>query len=1010
MDEDKKIVDSLDTEDVEISEASEDGTATGEDTSRPENETGEASVSDTSVEEKAEAPVEATEAPVESDEADKAAEATVEAEETDAPAEEIAKSSEEAPREVSERELLRDNLRLAEDKIDRATASAEDLKKRREKDAARKEKDEAKEREDAIKRLEREEKARESAAAERRAAMDYAENYRRRLREERENNAAAKRREAEREAALNKEREDRERVIEEELNREREEARARSARVSEMLSRVDGVVSAIETPPRVEPTEPVEDKESVATEVSETAAETAESVSEPIAEPVCEPVSDTEPDDFVITVDAEDVGRDILYIEGGTVAEIKIPDPVVPKAEKPLAETEKPVAPVAEKPATEKLVAPAVEKTEEKTDKKEPEAAVTDEPVGAMEIAEELAAETDYAPAEESAEVAPEAPKRTLRVPSMSERIAERRERGSRSETDYDSLREFVKEAPTSDDERDTRTKAASLIAYDLDRDKYTRKVDLEKSGVPQVKRNFDFGGVPVVEDIPDKPKGSSKEDARRLNAEKKKELLRHADGEIAPSYKVKSTDGALDLGIEYPDTDKAPLTSDEQKRIRKEQKREREAELLELAEAHKRAKKTAKNARVTEEPLTDDIPAEEIEEVVDIPVVEEIVEAEPVEIPDVTEEYVEDPDSKAARKRAKKEKLDARAGEEYERELAEKESEEALDKNIGKSVDKDIEREKAELAKKEKKQAKALEKQRKAEQKAAKTAREKNNKRQIKNDGLLIEHRIYSEIRELELERKSAEVSYSSRIEKAKTKHAANKNASSLADARTRMKLAKKYEDADNDRYYSLVNMDLDTVKLPRKANREELKACRDRLVELLRRRDELNIKLIELYSGATRGAKGVAQGRFDAELTAKRKAYKQQMKLARILEGSGVGLDAKKRLYEMMDRHTEIAGAIASIDYSLKKEKPKGRARKELLKQRRELVRERKANLNNIEKLKIKTLKMAKKRERARKSTLVGCVVLLAVIIIAAVVYFSWDYLYPLIMQFISGLGAPT
>ena len=74
MDEDKKIVDSLDTEDVEISEASEDGTATGEDTSRPENETGEASVSDTSVEEKAEAPVEATEAPVESDEADKAAE------------------------------------------------------------------------------------------------------------------------------------------------------------------------------------------------------------------------------------------------------------------------------------------------------------------------------------------------------------------------------------------------------------------------------------------------------------------------------------------------------------------------------------------------------------------------------------------------------------------------------------------------------------------------------------------------------------------------------------------------------------------------------------------------------------------------------------------------------------------------------------------------------------------------------------------------------------------------
>ncbi len=917
---------------------------------------------------------------------------------------------------VSERELLRDNLRRAEDKIDRAAANAEDLKKQREKEAAKKERDEAREREDAQKRFEREERAREAAAEERRAAMDYAENYRRRLREERENNAATKRREAEREAARASERENREREIAEELLREREAARARAERASELLTRVDGVVSSIETPPRVEESaEKLTD--GAGADTSETVREqiTGEPVKEiPASEPVSvvsepEPEPEPEPDgDYVITVDGEDVGRDILYIEGGKIAEIKIPEPAMPQTPEPARSSE------AEKPARSGESRPLAE-AGERSDSAEPEDArfseeprsrdsLPEEPAGAMEASEELAITDEEPPIKEE---------RVLRIPASARRPRTRRG----EETDYDSLREFVKDAPVSDGEQDASTKAASLLAFDLERDKYTKKVNLERAGVPSVKRVFDLEpGTPETPMVADPShRRSDKDDLHILSMEKKEEMLRLAAEFPARLYDEKKEGDPLQIDAEYPDTDKEPLTSAEHKRKKKEQKRARHAELLEFAEADKRARRGERDARIA---VTEPEPiAEEKPEAVDSLPIEEVSEPVTLEMPEVID-YSDEPGGKEARRLAKKEKKEAKdalAGDAYDREMAEKETSKALKKEKEKEKEKEkqarlelaLEPESIPGETDSKKEAQRLEKSKRAEQKAARAARDKNTKRQIKNDRLLIEHRVYSRIRELELEKKSAEVSYSSRMERSKAKRAQNKNASSLADARDRMKLAKKYEDADNDRYYALVETDFDTVKLPRKANREQLKAYRERMVELLRRRDELNIKLIELYSGASGGARGVAQGRFEAELAAKRKAYKQQIKLARLLERTGVGHDAKKRLYELMDRHTEIMGEIAGIDYSFRKEKPKGRAKSELVKQRKRLLRERKENLRDIERLKIKSIRSAKKRERARKNMIVGWGVLAILVVIGVVVYLLRDQISAFVTQFISGLG---
>ena len=283
------------------------------------------------------------------------------------------------------------------------------------------------------------------------------------------------------------------------------------------------------------------------------------------------------------------------------------------------------------------------------------------------------------------------------------------------------------------------------------------------------------------------------------------------------------------------------------------------------------------------------------------------------------------------------------------------------------------------------------------------KKAIEKNKQRQIKNDQLLIEHRIYDEIRTLEMDTRTGYYSFSAKIESDKERRARGKRESELKDARDRLNAAKKYEAEDNARYYYLVSTDVDKAKLPKNADRDELKETREELLSLLKKRDELNIKLIELYSISVGGKGKGAEGRFNAILAAKRKMYKQQMPTFKKYERARLSRPDKEKLYGLLDERTELYGELARVDYMIKKERAKGEAKKELKREKGRIVRKLDENKRAILHYEKQALKRADVETEVNNSAIAAWVVLGIILVAAVLGFIFWDQIYAWLMGLI-------
>lgn len=320
-------------------------------------------------------------------------------------------------------------------------------------------------------------------------------------------------------------------------------------------------------------------------------------------------------------------------------------------------------------------------------------------------------------------------------------------------------------------------------------------------------------------------------------------------------------------------------------------------------------------------------------------------------------------------------------------------------------------EAEKREAATAEATEAKPAEKEKKDEPKEDKKPKtffdkkaiEKNKQRQIKNDQLLIEHRIYDEIRTLEMDTRTGYYSFSAKIESDKERRARGKRASELKDVRDRLNAAKKYEAEDNARYYYLVSTDVDKAKLPKSADRDELKETREELLSLLKKRDELNIKLIELYSISVGGKGKGAEGRFNAILAAKRKMYKQQMPTFKKYERARVSRPDKEKLYGLLDERTELYGELARVDYMIKKERAKGEAKKELKREKGRIVRKLDENKRAIIHYEKQALKRADVETEVNNSAIAAWVVLGVILVAAVLGFIFWDQIYAWLMGLI-------
>ena len=257
--------------------------------------------------------------------------------------------------------------------------------------------------------------------------------------------------------------------------------------------------------------------------------------------------------------------------------------------------------------------------------------------------------------------------------------------------------------------------------------------------------------------------------------------------------------------------------------------------------------------------------------------------------------------------------------------------------------------------------------------------------------DNKMVAARVHSKFADLELEVAQAEQDFSGEFKTGKEKRWIRDSKKELKSLQAKVAMAEKYERLDNDRYYSVVGTNFDTVDLPRKADRDTLRAMREELMRLLDIRDELNSELIQLYTGTEKGD-GInhIKRRNKVVLKARKRAYVKYSKYCNALNKHRATHNEKMRIFDKLDEIVELSGEIARIKYILRKEKPTGKGR-------REYVREKgnaKSNLRYakrfVERASAKAIRKAKKRQHRQRVMIATFVILALIVGLVGVGYF--------------------
>ena len=163
--------------------------------------------------------------------------------------------------------------------------------------------------------------------------------------------------------------------------------------------------------------------------------------------------------------------------------------------------------------------------------------------------------------------------------------------------------------------------------------------------------------------------------------------------------------------------------------------------------------------------------------------------------------------------------------------------------------------------------------------------------------------------------------------------KKTANKK---IKEAQKAHKLALKYEEKDNARYYAVITNDPVNMKAKKGADRVKIASLRTEMMTLLNKRDEINSKLLSIYNGSEVTLDGVSinqkwrQVKSDAAEKNVNKNQKLAKKIFRLPASSG----EKQRLYGILNSNVEAASTLALCEYRLKTKEYKNAAEKKALK----------------------------------------------------------------------------
>lgn len=269
----------------------------------------------------------------------------------------------------------------------------------------------------------------------------------------------------------------------------------------------------------------------------------------------------------------------------------------------------------------------------------------------------------------------------------------------------------------------------------------------------------------------------------------------------------------------------------------------------------------------------------------------------------------------------------------------------------------------------------------------------ERDHKQQMRTDITALRLRLELEVARLERDCAAVEYSFLHRLDDRREQRIHKKNMKRLKAARTKTHRAVRLEKKDNKRYYSFLHLDPGSKKMSQMADEETVELLRRRLGDLLMKRDEYNQRLIEAYSAQRgKGGKKHSYGRiYEAECRARKKAYKKQKALAKLIERANVDKDDERMLFSLMDERIELCGRRATAIYLLSKERVKGVARREAQDDKAEAERALKKNKKAIARIEKRSISGARDKSRRRRGMIIGWSALL---IAAAAGFFIWVF----------------
>ena len=151
------------------------------------------------------------------------------------------------------------------------------------------------------------------------------------------------------------------------------------------------------------------------------------------------------------------------------------------------------------------------------------------------------------------------------------------------------------------------------------------------------------------------------------------------------------------------------------------------------------------------------------------------------------------------------------------------------------------------------------------------------------------------------------------------KIKKAVNKK---IKAAQKAHKVALKYQESDNARYYAVITNDPVTMKAKRRADRVKIASIRNEMMTLLNQRDAINSQLLSIYNGSEVTLDGVSvnqkwrQIRSDAAEKFVNKNQALAKKIFRLPASSG----EKQRLYGILNSSIEASSNLSLAQYRLK------------------------------------------------------------------------------------------